>query len=109
MQNNLLIKFCLLGIFISLVVIAFKPAQQTMVPPSPIIPSTTIVRNDMIQVAPNIIAVRDDGTSTGIPGQLLIFEYDQAGKAFRYSGTTLNVQDYLTDPEKYGVPNKKTK
>ncbi|NGM82159.1 hypothetical protein G5B47_07010 [Paenibacillus sp. 7124] len=107
MQNNLFTKFCLLGILICLVVIAFKP-HQIIIPSTTTNPSSTIIRNDFIQIAPNIIGVRDDGSGTGIADQLLVFEFDSVSKTFKYSGTALDVQDYLTHPEKYGVPNNKT-
>ena len=106
MKNNFFLKFILLGILTTLIIIAIKPNQKITLQSSNPISST--INNDIIPVAPNVIGVRDDGSGTGIPNQLLLFEFDKKENAFRYIGVSLNVQEYLHHPEKYGIPNKKS-
>jgi hypothetical protein len=65
------------------------------------------VSNDLniVQIAPDRIGVIDRGTSTGIRGQLLIFDYDSGSKTFNFEGV-LNYSEYLYHPEKYGIPKR---
>lgn len=101
-MNEVYSKIILTGILIALVLIALKPSANFV--SSPVAPpaSVTVTGGDIIQIAPNIIGVKDSGSHSGY-SQLLIFEYDEQKKSFTFTAT-LNTEEYLTHPEKYGIP-----
>ncbi|ARU62991.1 hypothetical protein CBW65_19895 [Tumebacillus avium] len=104
-MNSLYSKILLTGIFIALVLIAFKPSANFVSSPVVSPASVTVTGGDIVQVAPNVIGVKDNGSHTGLPGQLLIFEYDEQKKSFTYTGN-LDTEEYLTHPEMYGIPTR---
>ncbi|GIP44053.1 hypothetical protein J45TS6_25120 [Paenibacillus sp. J45TS6] len=105
-MNENYTKIILTGILLSLLIIAFKPNQKvepTIIPPSNV---TVSSNNEFIQISSNIIGVKDDGTHSGIRGQLLVFEYNNTSKLFEFKGS-LNYEEYINHPEKYGIAVRK--
>lgn len=96
-------KIILFGILICLAIISFKTGHQKIETlPSP---NVTINNDNIVQIAPNIIGVRDNGSHTGFNNQLLIFEYDTTAKSFKYTGA-FNYGYYLDHPEEFEIPKK---
>ena len=103
MSNNFM-KIILSGILICLVIISLK-MENLKNDPINIPESIVTVNNDIIQIAPNIIGVKDNGSHTGFNGQLLIFEYDATAKSFKYT-SALNYGYYMDHPEEFGIPKR---
>ncbi|MFC5530172.1 hypothetical protein [Cohnella yongneupensis] len=100
-------QIILLGILITLVVMAFKPEQQINYPvTSQPQPQISLNAGEYLQIAPGLIGIQDDGTHSGYRGQLLLFQYQENEKEFKYIGT-LNYEEYINNPEKYGIPIRK--
>ena len=92
----------LLGILICLIVIALKPAANFTANTTP---SNIFDNGDqIIQLAPNRIAVVDNRLNSGLRGTILVYDYDSTAKTFTYAGT-FNYCDYFSNPQKYGIPN----
>ncbi|MBK1813209.1 hypothetical protein JHL18_21535 [Clostridium sp. YIM B02505] len=94
-------KFMLAGILLCLIVIADKPTSNQN---GTFNPATVNVNTgqQVIQLAPNRIAVVDNSSNSGMEGTILVFDYDSNTKKFNYSGT-MNYYDYFRNPSKYGV------
>ena len=99
-MNDKFNKFVLVGILICLVIISNKPTNnQTFIPNQNF---NTSQREQVIQLAPNRIAVIDNQSNSGMEGTILVFDYDANTKKFNYAGS-MNYSDYFRDPSKYGV------
>lgn len=97
-MNDKINKLLLGGIFLCLVFIAIKPTNIQVTYPS------TNAENDnskeqIIQLAPNRIAVIDNSSSdSNRSGIMLVFEYDEDRRVFDYV-SSMNYMDYLGNPE----------
>lgn len=101
-MNDIFTKFILLGILLCLVIIAFKPKDNQFISPTPNVNVSTSTGQQIIQLAPNRIAVK--GTTNSDFGEtILIFDYDSSSKKFTFV-TSMNYADYFRNPSKYGVP-----
>ena len=100
-------QIILLGILITLIIIAFKAEQQIDLPiTSQAQPQISLNSEEYIQISPGLIGIKDDGAHTGYQGQLLLFQYQENEKQFKFIGT-LNYEEYISHPEKYGIPIRK--
>ncbi len=110
-MNDKFCKMMLLGILICLIIIILKPVNiQVSSPNSNISPSVepNIHVNsgeEIIQLAPNRIAIVDNRINSGMRGTILIFDYDEDTKKFNYMGT-MNYADYFRNPNKYRIPTQ---
>lgn len=95
-------KVIFLGILICLIIIASKPNPYFNYSSAP---SNVNVENgeQIIQLAPNRIAVVDNRISSGMRGTVLVYDFDSTSKTFKFIGK-FNYVDYFNNPEKYGVP-----
>jgi hypothetical protein len=100
-------KLILAGILCCLIVIAVKPQPVFKLQGASTSPPSEIRLNSpaFIQIDENTIGIKDPGSATGNPEQLLLFEYEKDTKNFKYVNT-FNYADYLNHPEKYGIPKK---
>ena len=91
-MSNKLNDLTLVGIFLCLLIIAFKPVPQMSVnqPQSPG-PGETV-----IQLAPNRIAIVESNNNSGQYGTILVFDYD--GNSFNLLGR-YNYSDYFRNPQ----------
>lgn len=94
-------KMVLVGILVCLIIIALKPNNIQV--PSPKANINVSAGEEIIQLAPNRIAVVDNNINSGMRGTILIFDYDSNSKNFNYKGS-MNYSDYFRNPNKYGLP-----
>ncbi|PKK99836.1 MAG: hypothetical protein CVV56_09225 [Tenericutes bacterium HGW-Tenericutes-1] len=100
-MNDKFSKGILVGILICLIIIALKPnSTQTSSQNSTI---DINVGEEIIQLAPNRIAVVDNRANSGMGGTILVFDYDDNTEKFNFVGH-MNYSDYFSNPNKYGVP-----
>ena len=99
-MNDKFIKLILVGIFISLLMIALKPNSSGEVSQSPNIAISS--GEEIIQLSPNRIAVVDNRNNSGMRGTILVFDFDDSTKSFNFVGT-FNYADYFRNPQKYGI------
>lgn len=98
--NDKFTKVILAGILICLIVIACKSTKSQVVTSNP---SFNVNEGEqVIQLAPNKIAVADTRIVSGSHGTILVFEYDNNNKKFNYVGS-MNYADYFRNPNKYGI------
>lgn len=98
-MNDKYSKIILAGILICLIVIALKP-----VPYFSSNPNVTINSGEqIIQLAPNRIAIVDTRSNSGMRRNILVFDYNSSDKTFNYAGT-FNYEDYFSNSQKYGIP-----
>lgn len=100
-MNDKFNKMILIGILICLIIIALKPNITQVSSPDPNINVSS--GEEIIQLAPNRIAVVDNNINSGMRGTILIFDYDNNTNKFSYRGS-MNYADYFRNPDKYGVP-----
>jgi hypothetical protein len=100
-MNDKFSKLILAGILVCLIIIAFKPTINQVTSPNPNI--NISAGEEIIQLAPNRIAVIDNRSNSGMRGTILVFDYDNNTKKFNYAGS-MNYADYFRNPNKYGVP-----
>jgi len=100
-MNDKFIKFILIGILFCLIVIGNKPTYNQVPFPNPNINISE--GEQIIQLAPNRIAIIDNRNNSGLSGTILVFDYDSNTKKFNYEAT-MNYADYFRNPGKYGVP-----
>lgn len=100
-MNDKFSKLMLAGILICLIIIAFKPNNIQISSPNPNININH--GEEIIQLAPNRIAVVDNNIYSGMRGTVLIFDYDSNTKSFKYNAS-MNYADYFRNPTKYGLP-----
>jgi hypothetical protein len=100
-MNDKFSKLMLLGILICLISIAWKLNNIQVSSPNPSIDISA--GEEIIQLAPNRIAVVDNRSNSGMRGTILIFDYDSEAKIFNYKGS-MNYADYFRNPNKYGLP-----
>lgn len=86
---------------ICLIIIAIKPNNVQVSSPNPNV--NVSAGEEIIQLAPNRIAVVDNNINSGMRGTILIYDYDSDTKNFSYKGS-MNYADYFRNPNKYGVP-----
>ena len=99
-MNDNFSKVILVGIFICLLIIALKHNSSVQVSPNA---NTTISSGDeIIQLAPNRIAVVTNRFSSGMGGTILVFDFDSDTKSFNFVGT-FNYADYFRNPQNYGI------
>lgn len=99
-MNDKFSKVILVGVFICLLLIALKPNGSVQVSPNPNIDISS--GEEIIQLAPNRIAVVDNRNNSGMRGTILVFDYDNNTKSFNFVGT-FNYADYFRNPQKYGI------
>jgi len=96
------ILLCLLGILSYLIVMP----KNNQITSSNLLPnpnfSLTTSGEEIIQLAPNRIAVKGNYGST-FSGTILVFDYDSNTKKFNYAGS-MNYMDYFNNASKYGIP-----
>jgi len=108
-NENYFVKMILTGIFICLVVIAFKSFDVNVSSPNPNINvDANIDGKEIIQLAPNRIAVVDNVRSSRMEGIILIFDYDSETKNFAYTAS-MNYADYFNNPDEYGITQNSPK
>lgn len=78
-------KVILAGILICLIIIAFKPNKENVTIPTPNVNIDNMQK--FVQIAPNRIGIVDSGVHTGNRGQLIIFDFDEDTKSFKYIET----------------------
>ncbi|MEQ8154376.1 MAG: hypothetical protein ABRQ25_05770 [Clostridiaceae bacterium] len=100
-MNDNFTKFILVGILLCLIIIAYKPTNDKVFTSNPNINVNT--GEQVIQLAPNRIAVIDNKSNSGMGGTVLVFDYDSTTKKFNYVAS-MNYADYFRNPSKYGVP-----
>ena len=101
-MNDKFTKLILVGILICLIIIALRPNNVQVPSPNPNINVSTGAGEEIIQLAPNRIAVVDNNINSGMRGTILIFDYDSNTKNFNYKGS-MNYADYFRNPNKYGL------
>lgn len=84
-----------------LIIIALKPNNFQVSSPRPNI--NVSAGEQIIQLAPNRIAVLDNNINSGMRGTILIFDYDSNTKNFNLMGS-MNYTDYFSNPSKHGLP-----
>lgn len=100
-MNDKFNKMILIGILICLIIIALKPSITQVSSPVPNI--SVSAGEEIIQLAPNRIAVVNNDINSGMRGTILIFDYDSNTNKFNYRGS-MNYADYFMNPGKYGLP-----
>jgi hypothetical protein len=101
-MNNKFSTTILLGILICLLIIALKPNNVQI--PSPNANIDISSGEEILQLAPNRIAVVDNRSNSGMRGRILVFDFDSKTKSFNFAGT-FNYADYFSNPQKYGIEN----
>lgn len=99
-MNDKFSRVILSGILICLIIIALKPNNIQVSSPNPNI--NVSAGEEIIQLAPNRIAVVDNNINSGMRGTILIFDYNSNTKNFNYKGS-MNYADYFRNPDKYGL------
>ena len=99
-MNDKFSKVILVGIFICLLIIALKHNSSVQVSPNANIDISS--GEEIIQLAPNRIAVVDNSNNSGMRGTILVFDFDSNTKSFNFVGA-FNYADYFRNPQKYGV------
>lgn len=102
-MNDKFSKTILVGILICLIIIVLKPNNIQISSPNPSTNVSVAVGEEIIQLAPNRIAVVDNNLNSGMRGTILIFDYDSNTKSFKYMNS-MNYADYFRNPNKYGLP-----
>ncbi len=102
-MNDKFTKFILVGILLCLMGIANQSTNNQIASPMPNIDNS--VGKQVIQLAPNRIAVIDNENTSGIGGTILVFDYNSNTKKFNYV-SSMNYEDYFNDPTKYGIPTE---
>ncbi|RKD30020.1 hypothetical protein [Thermohalobacter berrensis] len=92
------IKYLLLGIFISLVIIALKPVPNIQIPRQ----NVNIPSNSFINLGNNKIGIVETNDNSGNYGKILIFQFDNKNNTFKLVGE-FNYSDYYRNPQKYGL------
>ncbi|MFC5704486.1 hypothetical protein ACFPVX_24670 [Cohnella faecalis] len=105
-MKNIYTNIILTAMLLCLIIIAIKDKNNITLEPNPVPEVVVNSSSEFVQIAPTVIGIKDNGTHTGIQGQLLIFELKGDSKTFTFRGT-LNYEDYMNHPEKYGIPIKK--
>lgn len=93
-MNDKFSKLILTGILICLIIIAFKPNDIQVSSPNPNINISAETGEEIIQLAPNRIAVVDNRTNSGMRGTVLVYEYNSSKKTFEFIGN-FNYADYF--------------
>lgn len=102
-MNDKFSKLILVGILICLIIIALKPNNIQVSSPNPSTNVSVGAGDEIIQLAPNRIAVVDNNINSGMRGTILIFDYESNTESFKYVGS-MNYADYFRNPSKYGLP-----
>jgi hypothetical protein len=102
-MNDKFSKLMLAGILVCLIIIAVKPNKIQVSSPNPNINFSAGAGEQILQLAPNRIAVVDNNINSGMRGTILIFDYDSNAKSFSYKGS-MNYVDYFRNPNMYGLP-----
>lgn len=102
-------KLILVGILLSLIVIANKPNNIQVMSASPVVPSSPNIEvnegEQVIQIAPNRIGIIDNRIVSDTRGTVLVFDYDINTKKFNYAGT-MNYLGFLKYPSVFEEPKK---
>lgn len=98
-MNDKFNKLILAGILICLIIIALKPNNIQVSSPSS---NTVRAGEQIIQLAPNRIAVLDNNINSAMRGTIIIFDYDSNTKNFNLIGS-MNYTDYFSNPSKHGL------
>ncbi|MDP4086290.1 MAG: hypothetical protein Q8934_16980 [Bacillota bacterium] len=104
-MNDKFSKLILTGILICLIIIAINLNNIQISTPNPNINVSAETGEEIIQLAPNRIAVVDNSTNSGMRGTILVYEYNNNKKTFEFIGN-FNYADYFSNPQKYGIPMK---
>jgi hypothetical protein len=99
-MNDKFTKLILIGILLCLIVIGNNSMNNQSATPNSNI--NINAGEQVIQLAPNRIAVIDNRNNSGMRGTILIFDYDSNDKKFNYIGS-MNYADYFSNPYKYGI------
>jgi hypothetical protein len=99
-MNDKFSNLILVGILICLIIIALKPNNINVSSAQPNISVST--GEEIIQLAPNRIAVVDNRANSGMRGRILVFDFDSNKNSFNFIGT-FNYADYFSNPQKYGL------
>lgn len=89
------------GILICLIIIALKPVPQMSVNQTPA--NDLSLGESVVQISPNRIGIVDTRGNSGFHGNILVFDYDEKNRTFKYTGN-FNYNDYFRNPQKYGIP-----
>lgn len=104
MMNPKVKDWVLIGILICLFLIALKPAPQLSVNSQPTSQTISTYNGpQVIQLAPDRIALVETNDTSGLYGTILVFDYDHETKKFNYLGS-YNYADYFNNPGKYNIP-----
>ncbi|SHH91143.1 hypothetical protein SAMN02745823_01389 [Sporobacter termitidis DSM 10068] len=98
-MNDNFTKVVLAGILVCLAILAFKPAPTATATANPSIDTG----EQIVQLAPDRIAVVDNRTNSGMRGTVLVYDYDSTAKTFSFAGS-FDYSDYFSNPQKYGLP-----
>lgn len=101
-MNDKSVKLILAGILVCLIIIAFRSPSIQVSSPNPYVSVEQTHGEQIIQLAPDRIAVIENNNNSGMYGTVLIFDYDSNTKSFKYSGS-MNYADYFRNPNKYGL------
>lgn len=105
-------KLIMVGILICLIVIAIKPTNIQVEGQQPYIqvpvsnPNVNIDQGEqVIQLAPNRIAIIDSRVVSDTRGNIVVFDYDSNTKKFIYAGT-MNYLEVIKNPSVFEEPKK---
>lgn len=77
------------------------PSYSFQFPPVSV--SNDSIGESVVRLSENRIAVVKTNTNSGMHGQILVFEFDEKGKTFKFIGQ-YNYKDYYRNPQKYNLP-----
>lgn len=97
-MNDKFSKLILVGILLCLIIIALKPNNIQVTSLDPDTNASVGAGEEIIQLAPNRIAVIDNNINSGMRGTILIFDYDSNTKNFKYI-SSMNYADYFRNPK----------
>jgi hypothetical protein len=100
LMNDKFVKVVLVGILICLLIMASNSGKTQEPLSNQRIDLSS--GEEIIQLAPNRIAVVDNRSNSGLRGTVLIFDYDSSTKKFNYAGS-MNYADYFRNASKYGI------
>lgn len=111
-MNDNFNKIVLIGILVCLLVIAFKQPDTRVYPQNTSNPQNININSDItgkqiVQLAPNRIAVIDSSRQSRTVGTVLVFDYSDETKKFEYT-SSMNYSDYFNNPDKFGISTNPT-
>jgi hypothetical protein len=93
-------KIILIGILISLIIIAFKPVPSFHSPDPVHFPSSFEVYNGekVVQIGENRIAIVDTDFISGMRGEIIVLEFNEEKSSFDVIGRYNYIDDFFRNP-----------